>query len=234
MSTTNAAEVREDDPEDAETIRTLREAAAVFFARPGPRLMAAAAGTSWTLRLLAGPPGPLDVVAAGAAIAWWPFQEWILHKYVLHMKPIRIGEHTIDPDFARTHREHHAKPRRITQTLLPVGVIAGAIPFAGAGWWILLGGKRAALTGMATYSTMALLYEWTHLLVHTGYLPSSAFAKKVRRNHRLHHWRNEHYWYGFTLPLVDRVLGTDPDPASVPRSSTATDLHGMSEVGTRS
>lgn len=212
---------------DAESIRTLREAAAVFFSRPGPRMIAATAGTCWALRALAGPPGPLDVIAAGAAVAWWPWQEWILHKHVLHMRPVAVAGRTFDPEFARKHRAHHASPTDVDGTLLPPRVIAGAIPAAAAGWLVLCGGRRAALTGMAAYSTMALVYEWTHLLVHTGYQPRSAFAKRVRRNHRLHHWRSEHHWFGFTLPLVDRILGTDPDPASVPRSKTATDLHGL-------
>ena len=98
---------------------------------------------------------------------------------------------------------------------------------AGGVWLLLVGPRRAAVTAMATYSSMALLYEWTHFLVHTGVPPRSAFAKRVRRNHRLHHFRNEAYWLGFTWPDVDRWLGTEPDPASVPRSPTAMDLFGL-------
>ena len=212
---------------DAESVRTLGECARVLFSRRGPRVIAGIAAATWAARLAAGGFGPLDAVAAGAALAVWPVQEWVAHKYLLHLEPRTVLGVRVDPYFARKHRDHHAAPRDVDGTLLPLRVILGAAPFTGAAWALLFGGHRAALTAMATYSTMALVYEWTHLLVHTGYLPSSAFAKRVRQNHRLHHWRNEGYWFAFTLPLVDRAMGTDPDPASVPRSPTATDLHGL-------
>lgn len=212
---------------DAEAIRTYAEALRVFWSRPGPRVIAATAGAMWGLRALLGPPGPRDVLAAGAAVAWWPFQEWLMHKHLLHLEPREILGVRFDPLFARKHRAHHADPRDVDKTMLPVSVILGAIPGASVGWLLLCGPRRSTVTAMAAYSTMALLYEWTHFIVHTGVPPTSAFAKKVRRNHRLHHYRHEDYWLGFTLPQVDAWLGTDPDPASVPRSRTAMDLHGL-------
>jgi hypothetical protein len=43
----------------------------------------------------------------------------------------------------------------------------------------------------------------------------------------LHHFKNEHYWFGVSTPgTADRVLGTYPDPQSVPTSPTAKNLHG--------
>lgn len=213
--------------DDAESIRTLAEAARVFASRPGPRLIAATAGAMWAARAALGPPGVADVVAAGAALAWWPFQEWLMHKHLLHLEPRTIFGRPFDPLFARKHRAHHRDPRDIDKTLLPLSVIAGAIPGTSAGWLLLVGPRRAAVTAMATYSTMALAYEWTHFIVHTGVQPKTAYGKKVRRNHRLHHYRSEDHWLGFTVPAVDAWLGTDPDPASVPRSKTAMDLHGL-------
>jgi sterol desaturase/sphingolipid hydroxylase (fatty acid hydroxylase superfamily) len=150
-----------------------------------------------------------------------------MHKHLLHLEPRTVLGVRVDPLFARKHRAHHRDPRDVDLTLLPSSVIAGAIPGAGAAWLMLLGPRRAALTAMAAYSTMALVYEWTHFIVHTGVRPKTAYGKKVRRNHRLHHYRHEAHWLGFTLPAVDAWLGTDPDPATVPRSKTAMDLHGL-------
>ena len=62
--------------------------------------------------------------------------------------------------------------------------------------------------------------------MHTGIKPESAFYKRVRTNHRMHHYRNEDYWLSFVWPDVDKWLGTEPDPASVPRSTTVMNLHG--------
>lgn len=214
---------------DGEAVTTLRDAARVLFSRPGPRAIAATALACWARRALAGPPTVGDVLAAGAVAAWWPLQEWGAHRWLLHLRPRTVLGVRIDPYFARTHRAHHRDPRRVDPTLLPVRVILGAIPGSMAAFRVLVSDPRARRTAMATYATMALVYEWTHLLVHTGYRPRSAFYKRIRRNHRLHHYRNEGYWYGFTLPHVDALLGTEPDPRAVPFSPTARDLHGLHE-----
>ncbi len=47
------------------------------------------------------------------------------------------------------------------------------------------------------------------------------------RNHRLHHYKNEHYWFTVTTAgTADRLFGTYPDPETVPTSATAKNLHG--------
>lgn len=212
---------------DLSSIRTYPEALRVFFSRRGPRRIAATAAAAWLARAVLGPPGPGEFAVAGAVATWWPFQEWLMHRYLLHLEPQQIGGRTFDPVFAARHRFHHEHPTDVDGTLLPVPVIDVAIPAAGAIFLGLLGPRRRTVTAMATYSTMALAYEWTHFIVHTGVKPRTGYGKKVRQSHLLHHFRNERYWLGFTVPLVDRWLGTDPDPASVPHSKTATDLHGL-------
>jgi hypothetical protein len=48
----------------------------------------------------------------------------------------------------------------------------------------------------------------------------------IWRNHRRHHFKNEHYWFTVTSSgTADRVLGTYPDPATVKTSPTARNLH---------
>ena len=55
------------------------------------------------------------------------------------------------------------------------------------------------------------------LLLNVGY---------VWRNHRLHHYKNEHYWFAVvTAGTADRVLGTYPEPSSVASSPTVKALH---------
>ena len=206
---------------DAAELHELIDVARVLAAQPTIRRMARAAGGAWALRALMGPPGPRDVLAAGAALAWWPLQEWLAHKYLLHLEPFELAGRRIDPFFAQKHRAHHEDPDLVEGILLPREVIDRAIPAAATAWLALFGPTRAAVTGFAAYSTMAIVYEWTHLLVHTSVKPKGAFYARVRRNHRLHHYRNEHYWLAFTVPWVDSWLGTDPPPASVPRSPTA-------------
>ena len=223
----NQRYVKGADVKNSSDVRTHGRAVRVFFSRKTPRSLAKIAATTWLARLVLGPPGARDLAAAVAAIAVWPLQEWVLHKHLLHLEPFTLGGTHVDPGFARAHREHHADPRDIDKTLLPSSVVRAALPITSAGWLLAFGPTRAALTGMATYSTMALFYEWTHFIVHTNVKPRTAYGERVRRNHRLHHFRAESYWFAFTLPLVDRVFGTAPDPDTVARSRTAMDLHGL-------
>jgi hypothetical protein len=205
------------------SVESLRDAARLFFASPGPRLLAATAAGASLARLFLGPPSASDAVVCAGVVVYWPFQEWVVHKYLLHVKPTS----RFDPWFARVHREHHGTPADLRLALLPIPVLRWATPANVALWLLLAPSKRGALTGIAASSLMALAYEWSHFLVHTGHRPKSAWFKKVRRNHRLHHFHNESYWFGFTATLVDTLLGTDPDPRTVQHSSTARDLHGL-------
>ncbi|HEY5949407.1 MAG TPA: sterol desaturase family protein [Kofleriaceae bacterium] len=215
------------DVSNASDVRTHRQALRVFFSKRTPRTIAKIAAGSWAARLLLGPPTLRDVAAAVSAIAIWPLQEWVLHKHLLHIEPRTIAGIRIDPAFARAHRNHHADPRDIDMTLLPIKTVHQSGPLAAGLWLLAFGPTRAAVTGMATYSTMTLFYEWTHFIVHTNVKPKTAYGERVRRNHRLHHFRHEGYWFAFTLPLIDRLFGTDPDPKTITRSPTAMDLYGL-------
>lgn len=207
--------------QDASKLTDLASAARWFFTQRGPRIIAAKAVATCAVRVALGRPRARDFAVAAGVLAWWPLQEWLAHRHLLHLRP-RPG---FDPMFARKHREHHRDPRRADLTLLPVPVVVAAAAANVAGWFVACRDKRLAVTGIAAYSTAALIYEWTHFLVHTGHKPNSEFFSRIRRNHLNHHFLNENYWLGFTWPGVDAWLGTEPDPKTVPRSATARDLH---------
>ena len=77
---------------------------------------------------------------------------------------------------------------------------------------------------MTSAALVALVYEWTHFSTHCDYRPKSDFAKKIWRNHRMHHYRSEHHWYAFTAPYVDEWLGTGGEPRDVEPSETVRTL----------
>ena len=216
---------REDIPVDAPELRTVRDAARVFFSRPGPRLLLRHAAAAWTVRALLGPPRPSDAVIVASTVAAWPFQERLFHKYLLHLRPGRFfGK---DPTFARAHRAHHADPRDVDTLLIPPIGMRVAM-----GWslklWLLMGGFRPTriATGHACYATLGLGYEWMHFLSHTR-VPAGRYVAGVRRHHLLHHYRSEDHWYAFMAPAADVLAGSAPDPATVPRSPTCRDLFGL-------
>ena len=215
---------------DSRNITTLPEALRVFFSKPGPRMIAATALVGWTGRAFFGPPLPGDFAIWGAVMTYWPFQEWLVHRHLLHLKPkVRDGKTTFDLHFARKHRAHHRDPRDIDLTLLPKRIVERALAADVTLWLLLSPLKRHAFTGIAATASMMLFYEWTHFIVHTGVQPKTKLGRVVRRNHLLHHFHNEHYWLGFTVPWVDQALGTAPDRGSVPKSATAKNLHGLDE-----
>jgi sterol desaturase/sphingolipid hydroxylase (fatty acid hydroxylase superfamily) len=128
-------------------------------------------------------------------VVWWPVQEWLAHELILH-----------------------APPRKVVLILLAVAVS----PLVWLG--IARGRPKVAATGLAATAAMTLVYEWSHFLTHTSHRPRRQWYRTLQRRHRLHHFKDEHNWYGFTMPFVDDLLGTAPDPAGLPTSPTVRTL----------
>jgi hypothetical protein len=84
---------------------------------------------------------------------------------------------------------------------------------------------RLGLTYLAVLAVLGLGYR-SHYLIHSGWKPKTSVYHAIWRDHRLHHFKNEHYWFTVTSSgTADRVLRTYPDPASVKTSPTAKNLH---------
>ena len=81
---------------------------------------------------------------------------------------------------------------------------------------------------LLTISTLGFVYEWLHYLIHSEYKPRTAPYRALWRHHRLHHYKNEQYWFGVTSTAADRALRTAPAPNEVETSPTARDLLGTS------
>ena len=167
--------------------------------------------------------GPIILVAS------FPVMEWVIHVFILHWRPRRLAGVKIDSELARDHRRHHSDPRNIPLVFIPwrslIVVIVGYYAIS----LIAFPRLSQGLSFMLALATLGLLYEWTHYLIHSDYRPRSRAYKAVWRNHRLHHYKNEHYWFTVTTTATaDRVFGTCPDPGSVATSATAKNLHGAS------
>ncbi|WP_404366098.1 sterol desaturase family protein [Marinobacter sp.] len=210
--------------ESTRTITAYRQALRKWMGFRSPRLIVVFVVVVALLRTALGAPHPGDLLAVMAGVIIWPFLEWGLHRYLLHIRPFRFLGVTVDPEFSRSHRAHHAEPWRPELIVLPpyIHLTLGPLLIAGA-WW-LAPSPALALSALAGFGLAALNYEWTHFLVHTHIRPKNAYYRGLFRNHRLHHFRNEKYWYGFTVTSVDRLLGTGPDPDSTPRSPDCRDL----------
>jgi sterol desaturase/sphingolipid hydroxylase (fatty acid hydroxylase superfamily) len=165
-----------------------------------------------------------------------PFVEWAIHVYLLHSKPFTVLGRRVDVITAREHRAHHERPGVLAGVLIPVYGVLAFLPMIALVDWamsfpiaLVLGGPRLAYatTGVLTGFTILASYEWIHFLIHTPYRPKRRYFKAIWRNHRLHHFKNERYWFGVTSTVGDRVIGTLPDQRTVSRSPTARSLHGQ-------
>jgi sterol desaturase/sphingolipid hydroxylase (fatty acid hydroxylase superfamily) len=213
---------------------TLADCAREFLRQPSPPYLIGAVLLALGLRLAQGAWSWRDAVMAAGLVAITPFVEWAIHVYLLHSPPIELGGRRVEMLTAREHRAHHEAPGVLNGVLLPVyGVLVFLGMIALVDWLLsfafelLLGGPRLAYATTAVLVSFAILatYEWTHFLIHAPYKPRRRYFRAIWRNHRLHHFKNERYWFGVTSTIGDRVIGTLPDQRAVPRSATARSLH---------
>jgi hypothetical protein len=206
---------------------SLPDAAREFWKHPSPWMIGAVLGCALTARIIVGDWQMSDAVVPAAMLAMFPFFEWVVHVFVLHWRPRRVGAVTIDSLLARKHREHHVDPRDVPLIFIPWRALLWVIPLSVAVAVLLFPRAGLELTYLVCVGVIGLIYEWCHYLIHSDYKPKSRFYRAIWKNHRQHHFKNEHYWFTVTSSgTADRVLGTYPDPgSSVVTSPTAKNLH---------
>ncbi len=207
---------------------TLGSAFKGFWRHPSPFMISAVLVAALVWRVTEGQWRLGDLWAPVILVALFPVMEWVIHVFILHWRPRKVAGVLVDSQLARDHRRHHADPRDVPLVFIPwqslVLVILGYAAIS------LLAFPRLgqALTFILSVAVVGMVYEWSHYLIHSDYRPKSRLYKAIWRNHRLHHYKNEHYWFGVTTSgTSDRLFGTHPDPATVASSPTAKNLHGL-------
>ncbi|HET6693925.1 MAG TPA: sterol desaturase family protein [Pedococcus sp.] len=205
---------------------SLGEAWQAFLRHPSPWMIGGLLTFGVVARVLEGDYRWTDAVLPLALVAAFPLIEWVIHVFVLHWRPRRLGPVELDSLLARKHREHHADPRDIPLVFIPWQVLAWLLPtYLVMAYWVFPR-DGLGLTFVVSVATLGFVYEWTHYLVHSDYRPRSKPFRAVWRNHRLHHYKNEHYWFTVTTAgTADRLLGTYPEPNEVETSPTVRALH---------
>ncbi len=229
------------DPARSTKLRTLRAAAGTYARSRSAQVAVVAAVLATVGRLTVGHFGWLDLVLLGLVTLLVGVVEWIIHTVLLHAPEESFRTRRLQTSVS--HRLHHEDPTLLRNVLLDPVQAAAFLPMIAAftaAWTlplILITNRLAEsiiaptgllgpyLTALAASWWCLAHYEWVHLLVHTSYRPKSRYYKRLARNHRLHHYRNEDHWLGVTSNMGDRLLGTLPAKRSdVPLSETARTL----------
>jgi hypothetical protein len=225
VTETRPARFREAQP-DAYTAPglTLRRAAEIFVGTFSAKVLLPAVVVSGAVRLVLGGWRWWDLGIAAIILGAQPFTEWVIHVTILHLRPVTVRGRTIDLYIAKRHRSHHQDPRVIRHVLIPRPVVIRLLIFSVPLYWLVTPTIRTGLTGLVTGYAMLLTYEWTHFLIHSSYSPKSWYYRYIHRAHRLHHFKNEKYWFGVTIHLGDHLLRTFPARDAVETSPTARTL----------
>ena len=205
---------------------TLGTAWRSFWRAPSPWMISAFLVAAVVGRVLAGRGSWWEALVPVGLVALFPVIEWVIHVCILHWRPRRFGPVEVDSLLARKHRAHHADPRDIPLVFIPWPALVWLLPSYVVVAWLATPTTTGMFTLLVSVYGIKLGYEWTHYLVHSDYRPRSRWYRSVWRNHRLHHYKSEHYWFTVTTSgTADRLFGTYPDPATVQTSPTVRSLH---------
>lgn len=219
-------------PLRADELRTKRDIVGVYAGQGSARVLVVAAFVLGGIRVLLGGFGRGDLTALGVTVAITGTVEWIIHRFLLHAPEDAWTSRTLGTGTG--HRRHHLDPPDIEWLMLrgvDAGVFVVSFGVVTAAWCLplMVVTGSAVLGPFLTAWALAAIglahYEWVHLMVHTRYRPRLPYYRRLARNHRLHHFRNERYWLGVTANSGDRLLRTYPaDKSDVPLSDTARTL----------
>ena len=197
-----------------------------FWRHPSPWMISTSLAAALVARVVVGGGAWWELLVPVALVALFPVIEWVIHVMILHWRPRTLGPVRIDSLLARDHRAHHADPRDIPLIFIPWRALLWLLPAYVVVALLAMPSTAGALSLLVSVYGIKLGYEWTHYLVHSDYRPRSRWYRSVWRNHRLHHYKNEHYWFTVTSAgTADRLFGTYPDPSTVPTSPTVRALH---------
>lgn len=147
-------------------------------------------------------PGPaLGLFAAG--ILFWTLLEYVLHRFVFHMRPKTPAAKY---NQFMMHGYHHQFPndrlRLVAPPIMswPLAIVVAGLMRLALGpvwWWPLFAGTAFGY----------LAYDWIHYYTH-HFTPTTALGKRLRRAHMVHHFADPESNHGISNPLWDFVLGT--------------------------
>lgn len=145
----------------------------------------------------------------------WTLTEYWLHRTIFHFRfqgPLGERIHFL------IHGVHHEWPKDRYRLVMPPAVSI-ALYFLFAGLFYLLLGPRWMWALHSGFVAGYLVYDMTHFAVH-HLQPLTAWGRKLRRHHLLHHVKDSDKRFGVSSFFWDWVFGTMPTQALSRKQST--------------
>jgi sterol desaturase/sphingolipid hydroxylase (fatty acid hydroxylase superfamily) len=137
-----------------------------------------------------------------AGTFFWTFFEYVMHRWLFHIEAeSKFGKRVI----YIVHGNHHHYPRDKQRLFMPPvpSLLLATLIF---GLQYLLLGKYVFLF-CPGFIFGYLMYGTIHYAIH-AYNPPFKWMKALWRNHHLHHYKDEHNYFGVSSTLWDHVFGT--------------------------
>jgi len=162
--------------------RTLDEAIREFFRHASPWIVVVALATAVVARLRVGDWSAWDVLPVALVFVYWPIQEWLIHVFILHFKPVQIGNREIDFRVPRKHRQHHRNPWVISLLFIPLHSFLYSIPLTVLLWFTLMPTPAVFVTMFSrTWNVSVAARTRMAMPIHTPQASARGHCRPIRK-----------------------------------------------------
>lgn len=186
-----------------------------FFSKSKIQFLLLVAGTSLVLSCL-NFDGMRTVVAILAGAILYAVAEYVVHYTLLHEFP-----HVV-PALYQSHMKHHQYPKEMKYLFGPMWYDVVIYTVYLAIMWAVFRDFSLVEAVIAGTSLYHLYYQWMHYIAHRPVKPITPWGRWMKKKHLLHHYMDEHSWYGVSHPTMDYLVGTHRPKSS--KTSRYTDV----------
>ncbi|MES9691843.1 fatty acid hydroxylase [Bacillus toyonensis] len=164
----------------------------------------------------------IGMLACLLGIVFYTLNEYMTHRFLFHLKPPKNV--FLLKMLRRLHYDHHVYPDDLKLLFLPVWFSVPSFTI----YLLISYGITKSVTVTLSFGIgmiiMLLVYEWKHYIAHKPIRPVTKFGRWLKKQHILHHYKNEKFWFGVSNPVFDFIFGTLKDGKDVELSETARNL----------
>ncbi len=143
------------------------------------------------------------IVCAVSGIIIWTLTEYVLHRFVFHLKPIGPLTERFVFLFHGLHHDDPNDPTRLVMPPVPAILIMALI----WGFFALFIPENFMTGFMAFFIVGYLCYDYIHYGTH-HFKMTGKVGRYLKKFHLQHHFRHEKAKYGVSSPLWDYVFRT--------------------------